>query len=199
MPRGTTAGCMSIDVRSWHREGLLRIGQPFAHALTWGGEPTEGMGVLTRADAVVLVFRSRRWGGEYGPFTTQRVPIAWTPCAFGGRRPWFRCEVYSRGRYCGRRVALLHSAGGPFACRHCLGLAYASQQEPVRERGIATARKIQMRLGGGESVTGAFPEKPKGMHWRRYNRLRRRHTQAFERSLMGLAKSTERLERWLFR
>jgi hypothetical protein len=43
------------------------------------------------------------------------------------------------------------------------GLAYASQQEPVPERGITTARKIQMRLGGGESVTGAFPEKPKGM------------------------------------
>jgi hypothetical protein len=35
------------------------------------------------------------------------------------------------------------------------------------------------------------------MHWRRYKRLRRRHAQAFERSLMGLAKSAERLERWL--
>jgi len=69
----------------------------------------------------------------------------------------------------------------------------------VRERGIETARKIQMRLGGGESVTEAFPEKPKGMHWRRYNRLRRRHGQAFERSLMGLSKSVERLERWLFK
>jgi hypothetical protein len=157
-------------------------------------EPT-GIGVLVKADAVVLVFRSWRWGGGYGQFNYQPVPASWTPCAFGGRRPWFRCEVYSRGRYCGRRVALLHSAGGLFACRHCLGLAYASQQEPVRERGKETARKIQMRLGGGESVTEAFPEKPKGMHWRRYNRLRRRHGQAFERSLMGLAKSTERLER----
>jgi hypothetical protein len=150
-----------------------------------------------KADAVVLVFRSWRWGDSYGKFIYQPVPVTWTPCAFGGRRPWFRCDVYSRGRYCGRRVALLHSAVGPFACRHCLGLAYASQQEPVRERGIATARKIQMRLGGGESVTEAFPEKPKGMHWRRYNRLRRRHTQAFERSLVGLSKSVERLERWL--
>jgi Protein of unknown function (DUF3768) len=34
-----------------------------------------------------------------------------------------------------------------------LGLAYASQQEPVRERGILTARKIRMRLGGGENIT----------------------------------------------
>jgi hypothetical protein len=90
-------------------------------------------------------------------------------------------------------------AGDVFACRHCLGLAYWSQQEPVRERGIATARKIRMGLGGGENVTEAFPAKPKGMHWRRYSRLRRRHDRAFARALMGLAKSTERLERWLFR
>jgi hypothetical protein len=50
-----------------------------------------------------------------------------------------------------------------------------------------------MRLGGGESITIPFPKRPKGMHWTRYNRLRRRHDQAFERSLMGLAKSVERL------
>jgi hypothetical protein len=49
----------------------------------------------------------------------------------------------------------------------------------------------------GTGLTVAFPEEPKGMHWRRYNRLRRRHDLAFERSLMGLAKSAERLERWL--
>jgi hypothetical protein len=105
MARGTTEGCMSIDVRRWHREGVLRPGQLFAHALTWGGGPTEGMGVLTRADAVVLVFRPR------SRFITQRVPITWTPCTCG-RRPWFRCDVCCHGRHCGRRVALLYSAVG---------------------------------------------------------------------------------------
>jgi len=199
MTRPTTEGCMSIDIRSWHREGRLRAGQCFLHTLTWNWRPTEGIAVLAKTDAVYLMFRSRSWPTEYGPIITQRILIEWTPCTLGGSRPWFRCEAYSNGRYCGRRVALLYSAGRVFACRHCRGLVYASQQEPVRERGITTARKIQMRLGGGESVTGAFPEKPKGMHWRRYKRLRRRHAQAFERSLMGLAKSAERLERWLFR
>jgi hypothetical protein len=32
-------------------------------------------------------------------------------------------------------------------------------------------------------VANPFPPKPKGMHWRRYERLRARHDQAVERSL----------------
>jgi hypothetical protein len=199
MVRATCEGCMSIDVRSWHRQGLLRAGQRFGHPLPWMGEPTEGIGVLVKADAVVLVFRSRRWGGGYGQFITQRVPVTWTLCALGGRRPWFRCDVYSRDRYCCRRVALLHSAGGLFACRHCRGLVYASQQEPVRYRGIAKARKIRMQLGGGPNIAAAFPEKPKGMHWRTYDRMRCVYDQVYARAPGGLAKSAERLERWLFR
>jgi hypothetical protein len=35
---------------------------------------------------------------------------------------------------CGRRIALLYSGGGPFACRHCYRLAYASQNEAVPGR-----------------------------------------------------------------
>jgi hypothetical protein len=138
-------------------------------------EPAGNIGILTEHDAIVLIYRSRPYGSTEWKDIRQRVPITWTECHLGGRRPWFRCTVYAHGRYCGRRVAKIYHAGDVFACRRCCGLAYASQQEPVRERGITTARKIPMRLGGGESVTGAFPEKPKGMHWRRYNRLRRRH------------------------
>jgi hypothetical protein len=46
----------------------------------------------------------------------------------------------------GQLVDIAHDQHGgfAFACRRCCGLAYASQQEPVRERGITTARKIQM-------------------------------------------------------
>jgi hypothetical protein len=55
---------MSIDVREWHREGLLRTGNCFPHFLTWMGEPTEGIGVLAEAGAVVLMFRSRSFGAD---------------------------------------------------------------------------------------------------------------------------------------
>jgi hypothetical protein len=79
---------MSIDIRNWHRGGLLRAGQCFLHTLTWNWRPTEGIAVLAQADAVVLMFRSRSWRGEYGPTITQRIPIVWTLCTLGGRRPW---------------------------------------------------------------------------------------------------------------
>jgi hypothetical protein len=59
MARGTIEGCMSIDIRSWHREGLLRARQCFLHPLTWMWEPTEGIGVLPKIDGVVIMFRSR--------------------------------------------------------------------------------------------------------------------------------------------
>jgi hypothetical protein len=76
-------------------------------------------------------------------------------------------------------------------------LDYESQHELVRERGIGKARKIRMSLGGGQDITAPFPDKPKGMRWLRYDRLRRAHDQAFARALGGLAKSTTRLERWM--
>jgi hypothetical protein len=172
MPRATTDACMSIDVRSWHREGLLRAGQCFTYSLTWMWEPTEAITVFTKADAVLLMFRSRNFRGEYGSNITQSVPIRWTPCAFGGSRPWFRCGAHSNGRYCDRRVAILYSMGRSFACRHCHELTYASQAETPFLRSIRRVRKIRMRLGAGFNFAEPFPSKPPRMHRRTYRRLR---------------------------
>jgi hypothetical protein len=85
-----------------------------------------------------------------------------------------RCPVYSNGQYCGRRVAVLYAAGDLFACRHCYGLAYASQQESPRSRAINRSRKIRMRLGGGPDLLQPFPKKPRGMHQQTYMRIRER-------------------------
>ena len=119
-----------------------------------------------RADVPVTKF----WCG-YGPRITHRVPITWTPCALGGRRPWFCCEARRNGSYCGRRVALLYSTGGGFACRHCHDLSYQSQSETPRLRSIRRVREIRMRLGAGFSFAEPFPDKPPGMHWKTYGRL----------------------------
>jgi len=40
------------------------------------------------------------------------------------------------------------------------------------------ARKIQQRLGGNGDMSNLFPDKPKGMHWRTYQKLRDEAEQA---------------------
>jgi hypothetical protein len=56
----------------------------------------------TEANALLLIYRSRSYGEAEWKSVEQRVPITWTTCHLGGRRPWFICSVYSGGRYCGR-------------------------------------------------------------------------------------------------
>jgi hypothetical protein len=73
------------------------------------------------------------------------------------------------------------------ACCRCFGLAYASQHEPVRQRGLMKAQKIRMRLGGSPSMIERFPARPKGMHWETYQQLRAAHDQAAERCMAGLS------------
>jgi hypothetical protein len=110
--------------------------------------------------------------GEGKDNIEQRVPITWTACHFGGRRPWFICAASVNGRYCGRRVAVLYLAGGSFACRKCCGLAYESQQGGLRFRNLRKSQSIRMRLGGSPDPFAPFPAKPRRMHLRTYRRLR---------------------------
>ena len=144
----TCEACPSIDVRMWHRQGLLRSGRTFSCSWSKPGKAAALACALSRA-RVVLSFRARDWGAEEWKSVNQRVPIAWTACHFGNQRPWFCCPR------CGRRVAKVFLAGHPFfACRHCYGLGYESRLKSVRLRGLGKARKIRMKIGGDAQRTG---------------------------------------------
>jgi hypothetical protein len=133
---------------------------------------------------MVLTYRTRSWQAAEWKTITQRIPITWTDCHFGGQRPWFVCS--SDGQHCGRRVAVLYGAGSYFACRHCYELAYESQQAPIPMRGLLKAHKILIRLGAKPDVFKPFPAKPPRMHWRTYERLLRAYEIAKHRSLRGV-------------
>jgi hypothetical protein len=83
---------------------------------------------------------------------------------------------------------VIYIAGEYVACRRCLGLVYASQQEPVRQRGLHKARKIRDRLGGSANMAVAFPDRPKGMHRTTYKRLHAAHDRAADRCMLGLSR-----------
>ena len=107
----------------------------------------------------------------------QILHITYRPWHYGGQRAYFRCD-------CGRTVGKLYAPYDyPWRCRNCYGLTYATRQAAPRYRLILKAQKIRERLGGDLGVINAFPDRPKGMHWRRYNRLRAVHDQAVGNSL----------------
>jgi hypothetical protein len=190
----TVESCRCIDVLDWHRRGCLGSPRRFSWAWTRDGSRVASINVETERHRVILKYRSRRYGGDWAS-VKQQFPVAWTPCRFGGERPWFVCSVYANGTYCGRQVIKLYHAGRLFACRHCSRLAYDSQQESGHLRGLGKAQKIRMRLGGSANMLDDFPEKPKGMHWRTYERLCRVHDAAKRRSFVGLMDFAKRLRK----
>ena len=113
----------------------------------------------------------------------KQVGLAWTECTLGGRRAWLLCPA----RGCGRRVALLYIGGsGIFACRHCYKLAYASQRETGDDRAARRADRIRDRLGWEAGILNGEGDKPKGMHWRTFNRLHAEHNDFVNASLAGM-------------
>lgn len=178
--RRTCESCDSLDVRLIRPDHLLEYGRRLNWTWHRGDEPTNAIGMEVQHDNVVLEYRVRLDSATEWKNIHQRVPIAWTACHLGGRRAWFICDVSVDGRHCGRRVAKLYRGGDVFACRHCYGLAYASQQQSPVDRSSNQAKSIRLRLGGSQCLFDPFPEKPRGMHWRRYLRLRSRADAAEE-------------------
>jgi hypothetical protein len=164
----------SIDVRRWQRQGLLSPSTFFSQTWTRDGEPSGSISVFVRDGSLALGYRL----GQRGQPIEQPVYFSWTRPQFGGRRPWFLCPR------CISRVALLYLRGERWSCRKCCDLAYQSELESKGSRGQMKARKIRARLGGDWSGF-EFPDKPRGMHWRTYERWREKHDAAVAKSWSG--------------
>ncbi len=177
--KDTTSDYRVLDVRRWKRDGLLSSGRNFAWQWTRNGENVASINVEVELFQVLLDYRHRSGGSEW---KKERYPVrlTWTRCNYGGDRPWFICPAIG----CGRRVAKLYG-GGIFACRHCYQLAYDSQREGVTERRLRKADKIRARMGWEHGILDGLGPKPRGMHWRTYERLCAEHEQLVELGLAG--------------
>jgi hypothetical protein len=122
-----------------------------------------------------------------GETVNHYLSFTWTPCHFGGERPWFICQ------HCGRRVGVLYIIGVDLACRHCAGLAYQSQNENKWRRAIRRANKIRLRLGDEGNNFLSIPPRPKGMHHTTYYRLTEEFYKAEEESWGFLEKLAKKL------
>ncbi len=161
--KSTTTDYRRLDVRRWARDGLLKANAAFGWQWSREGDVVGSIRVAVECEAVRLIYRSRDHGADWQDWN-YRVWLDRTPCNLGGERVWFLCPA----RGCRRRVALLYG-GEIFACRHCHNLAYPSQREHGFQRMQRRADTIRCKLGWEHGDD--FGAKPKGMHWRTFNRL----------------------------
>ena len=186
--KDTTSDYRLIDVRRWERYGLLTPHQAFGWQWFRDGETVASIRVRTEPGQVILTYRHRSGGGDW---KDQSYPIQldWSACNFGGKRSWFRCPA----KGCGQRVAILYG-GTIFACRHCHQLAYPSQRETDYDRVARRADKIRKRLGWEQGILNPRGwKKPKGMHWRTFERLSAEHDAFVAESLAGINQQLDRL------
>ncbi len=181
--RDTTSDLRSLDVRRLQRDGLLSPGQAFVWSWHRNDKRMASISIRTEANRVTLDYRHQSRGG---PWQSMNYPVwlSWTDCTYGGQRAWFLCPANS----CGRRVALLYiGSSGIFACRHCYRLAYDSQRETADDRALRRANTIRRRLGWEPGILNGNGWKPKGMHWRTFERLKAEHDAFARASLDGMA------------
>ena len=159
--RGTVEGTRSLDLMELARAGCLsgqRVG-----TCNWSNRDgtKASIRIVGGRDAITLNYRVKAHGEDWQS-VDQCVPIRWSPCRFGGERPWFVCDVRANGVYCGRRVAKLYGAGRLFACRHCYRLRYAAQRGGPMDRAHLNLARLHRKLSADyDQPDEPPPPKPK--------------------------------------
>lgn len=150
--------CPNLDIRRLARQKLLITGKAFIWRWSSG-------------DAIEVNAHHKRLELRYAiagkPTQSYWLTLSETTCHFGGVRDWFNCPC------CGKQVAKLFLRHSRFACRTCQRLRYHSQSLDPMARTQWAYGKLQNRLRDNEL-------KPKGMHWRTYERITARMVQLDE-------------------
>jgi hypothetical protein len=103
-----------------------------------------------------------------GRSVPQLIRVSWTRMHLGGERPWMHCP------HCEKRVAKLYRGLAGYFCRACIGNPpYATQRLSAQGRAQFKACKLRLLLNGEAQLSCPFPERPRHMHRRTYDRLRR--------------------------
>jgi hypothetical protein len=145
------------------------------------GEKIAEIGYSVLPDRIMLDYRVN------GEPVQESIHLEHTPCHYGGSRTWFQCPN------CGKRSGVLYLAGKYFVCRKCGGIHYASQSESETDRAIRKARKYRKQLQADADIDAPIMRKPKGMHWKTFERLVKQSQKAADRANDGLWQYMQRL------
>jgi len=160
--RRKVEGQYSVDIQWMKRKGYLYNG--CEGTLTWSSRGKEAGNISYRvaSDSITLIYKCREHGGEWQS-VEEKISLTHTRCNYGSRRVWMLCPA------CLRRCGKVYLVGNHPACRKCHKLAYASEGETQLDRLQRQACKALEELGS-ENYHDYWAPKPKGMHWKTYER-----------------------------
>jgi hypothetical protein len=155
---------LKLDINRLIRRGNIQPGSKTHAIVSW---PKLSASCDLTAE---LSYPMRGWMRlEFGSLD-QWVELVSLARHYGGRQWYFLCPQS------GRRVSVLWMPPGArsFKCRQSWGrqVAYGSQFQSPYHRAGSAAQTIRYRLVGADNPEseGELPPKPKGMHWRTYER-----------------------------
>jgi hypothetical protein len=171
--RPTVESSLTLNLARLFDTGWLKPGIWTSGTLRWSiigtGEETASMSFEARlgkeeGDIRLRWISTNPWSGEKRQ-CENRIMLTTSLQPFGGRRWWFVCP------HTGRRAARLYlpSGANTFDCRNAYRLAYRSQRETPRDRALSRAFALRRKLGDDGGI-GTYIPKPKGMHWRTFER-----------------------------
>ena len=183
-----TNDSMPLDIRKITRKGLLVHGSRFSWRWLVNDRQVAGISIhVDFLESMLLSYRKK----STGEVVEQRVQMQTTPCHLGGLRHWFSCPR------CCKRVAVLYAPGRHFACRQCEGLGYATQKEGAGDRASSRADKLRKRMGWEAGILNGSGGKPKGMHWKTYQRLKDHHDALVQVSFHDIGRKLGFLHKFL--
>jgi hypothetical protein len=184
--KATVGSQDKIDIRVLSKLGLLHQGIVLDFSRTSRGENCGLISLRVETDRLVLIYRNLQKGGAFEQIKDE-IFFDWTPCNYGGYRQCFLCPR------CKRRVAVIYRRKY-YRCRHCYNLTYYSQQESKSDRLMRKAKKIRIRLGASQNLTVPVLLKPKYMHQKTFDRLRKETDDASNRLLIIIGKTLRIVE-----
>jgi len=148
-----------IDIRHMNKNGMLRAGV----SSRWGwscADNSLGEARITSLGSKLIIQQKNKLQAS-----VQHISLTWTPCNYGGQRPWFLCPM------CKRRVAILYLTAESFSCNRCSNITYYSRCESPLDRLLRRKQKIYKRISSDDDWNLGFFYRPKGMHKKTFDRL----------------------------
>jgi hypothetical protein len=175
---------LKLDLNKLIRDGCGKTGEKRDRPTCWR-RVSSGEIIVSGSIEMDLIDAPFGWATLRLGKLEQRIRMRGEARRFGGVQWYFLCPAT------GRRVSVAWLVPGAsrFLSRKAFGrrVAYGSQFQTWRDRALSLAQDIRYRLGGKDFLSvidGSTPPKPKGMHWRTYDKLIAR-SEAYERQCIS--------------